>query len=157
MARETESQRKSRSASQVSPARRVWSEVICPALFIAMIGAGAVVYLFACARISIIECDLRRLERAQQAQQAAECKLHQQLAALQNAEHIQRHIADRRLDRPRGTHHVHLTDVPPALYEALPTASSDRDSREIRLGQLTGGAGVPLHGAGRQIASAEVR
>jgi len=156
MARKTAALKQSRPAPRVSPAKRVWSEVIWPALIIGMIGAGAVVYVFACARISIIECDLRRLERAREAQQAAECELQQQLATLQNAERIQEHIAENDLDRPRGMRRVHLTDVPPALYEALPAVGTDRDRQEIRLGELSPGPGAPLHAAGSQIASARV-
>ncbi|MFO8079089.1 MAG: hypothetical protein R6V07_02180 [Armatimonadota bacterium] len=157
MGRQATSQMQSRSTPRMSPARRVWSDIIWPALVIGMIGAGAVVYLFACARISIIECDLRRLDRARQAQQSAEYELQQQLAVLQNAERIQDHIVERELDRPRGTTHVRLTDLPPELYEALPTAGSDRERREIVLGQLAVGPGVPLHANGRQIASAQVQ
>ena len=156
MPRNAASRSKSGSTPSVSPARRVWSRIIWPALVIGMIGAGAVVYLFACARISIIECDLKRLERAREAQQAAECELQQQLATLRNAERIQQHIAERELDRPRGTQRVYLTDVPPTLYEALPAADSDRDRREIRLGQLPDGPGATPEVAGRQIASAQV-
>lgn len=156
MTRKTGSRMQHPSAPRVSPARRVWTEIIQPALVIGMIGAGAVVYLFACARISIIECDLRRLERAREAQQAVEFELQQQLASLQDAERIQQHIAERGLDRPRGTQPVRLTNVPPALYEALPTPDTDRDSRELRLGQLPAEPGAPLHATGRQLASAQV-
>jgi hypothetical protein len=157
MATNAASQMQTRSTPRMCPARRVWSEIIWPALVVALMGAGAVVYLFACARISIIECDLRRLDRTREAQQAAECQLQQQLAVLQNAERIQHHIVERQLDRPRGTTHVRLTDLPPELYEALPTAGSDRERREIVLGQLAVGPGAPLHANGRQIASAQVQ
>lgn len=157
MTRKAAVHRQSAPTPRMSPARRVWSELIQPALVIGMIGAGAVMYLLACARISTIECDLRRLERASEAQQAAEFELQQQLAALQNAERIQQHIVATGLDRPCGTQHVRLTDVPPALYEALPTADTDRDTREIRLGQLPAGADAPLYASGRQLASSRVQ
>ncbi|MGI5817505.1 MAG: hypothetical protein ACOX9R_05345 [Armatimonadota bacterium] len=157
MTRQAASHRKSAPTPRVSSARRVWSDLIQPALIIGMIGAGAVVYLWACARVSVIECDLRRLERAGEAQQAVELQLQQHLASVQNAERIQAHIVEHQLDRPCGTRHVHLTDVPAALYEVLPTADSDRDSREIRLGELPGGADAPLHVSGRQLASARVQ
>ncbi|MFW5868348.1 MAG: hypothetical protein ACOCX2_11060 [Armatimonadota bacterium] len=157
MSRKTASQRQPGSTPRVSPAGRVWSEVIWPALIIGLIGVGAVVYVFACARISIIECDLRRLERAREAQQAARCELQQQLATMQNAQRIQEHIEEEELDRPTGTRRVHLTDVPPALYEVLPTTGSDHDHREIRLGELSDESSDPLHADGRQIASARIQ
>ena len=157
MARKRGSQRKSAPTDRISPARRVWSEIIEPALIIGMIGAGAVAYLFGCARVSVIECDLRRLERAGEAQQAAEFGLQQQLAALRNAERIEEHVRERELGRPDGTHEVRLTDVPPALYEILPTPASDRDTREIRLGQLPSGSDAPLYASGEGLAPPRVQ
>jgi hypothetical protein len=157
MTRKSASHSQSGSPPDVSSGRRVWSDLIQPALIIGMIGAGAVVYLWACARVSVIECDLRRLERAGEAQQAVEFELQQHLASVRNAERIQEHIARRELDRPSGTQHVHLTDVPPALYEVLPSADSDRDRQEIRLGELPAGADAPLHASGGRLASARVQ
>lgn len=157
MTRHTGSHSQSTTPPQMSPARRAWSEFVQPALIIGMIGAGAVVYLWACARISIIECDLRRLERASEQQDAVELELQRQLATLQTAEQIQGHIVDRGLDRPRGTCHVVLNDVPPSLYEALPPADSDRDTREIMLGELPAGSEAPLHASARLLASARTQ
>lgn len=155
MTRKRASQRQ--SASRTSPARRAIADVIQPALVIALVGAGAVMYLCACARISMIECDLRRLERASEAQQAVEFELQQQLASLRNPERIQVHIEERELSSPRGTRHVHLTDVPATLYEALPASDTDRDTREIRLGRLPAGPDVPLYASAHSTWVAEVQ
>jgi len=157
MARRKTSQKQPAPTPRTSPARRVFTEIIQPALVIGLIGVGAVMYLCACARISMIECDLRRLERAGEAQQAVEFQLQQQLATLQNPERIQQHMEERELSSPRGTHHVHLTGVPPALYEALPTSDTDRDTREIRLGQLPAGPAAPLYASAGTNAVAEVQ
>ena len=137
-----------------SSAQRTWSEVIVPALIIAMVGAGAVVYLAACARFSVIECDVRRLERAASQQDVAEMQLQRQLAVLQSADAIQQHIVECGLEQPSGTVHVSLTDVPGSLHEMLPVRDADRDTREIILGQLPPGSEAPLHASGRLIASA---
>ncbi len=152
MARQTGSRR--RPPSRTSPAQRAWSDLIVPALIITMVGAGAVVYLVACARVSVIECDLRRLERAGSQQDVAELELQRQLAALQSADRVQQHIVERGLEQPCGTVHVSLTDVPPSLHEVLPAGDADRDTREIMLGQLPAGSEAPLHASGRLIASA---
>ncbi len=113
-----------------------WSEVVRPAIAIALVGACAVCYLVACARLSVIECDLRRLERIAQDEQGRELDLHRQFAELGNAERVRAHIIERGLCRPTAIAHVTLTDVPEALYSALPTAGSDERMRDMRLGQL---------------------
>ncbi len=139
---------------RTSRVQRVWSELIKPALIITMVGAGAVMYLIACARVSVIECDLGRLERAASRQEVAELELQRQLAALRSADRVQEHIVERGLEPPRGAVHVSLVNVPPSLREVLPAGDSDRDTREIRLGRLPAGADAPLHASGRLIASA---
>ncbi|MEA3402565.1 MAG: hypothetical protein U9R79_15105 [Armatimonadota bacterium] len=128
----------------VSPAARLWSELIKPALVIAMVGGGAVLYLMGCARLSVIECDEQRLERLVQDERARELELHRRLAELRTADEIRTHIAQRGLCRPRGTLHVHLTDVPPRLYAALPTATTEEPPQEIRLGQRADEVRQPL-------------
>jgi cell division protein FtsL len=152
MSRRAGSHRQSPPTERISPARRVWSEVIVPAIVIGLVGIIAVAHVYGCARISIIECDLRRLERACEAQEAAQIELKHQLAKLRNAERIQEHIARRQLDSPRGTHHVLLSDLPPGLYETLPAAETDTDRREIRLGQLAAVQDDSLSASGRDSA-----
>ena len=128
-----------------SHAMRLWSEVIKPALYIGLVGAGAVLYLVACARISVIECDLGRLERIIENERVAEFDLQRQLAELRHAESIQRHIVERGLQPPSGHRHVRLTNVPESLYEALPDRDGDRDRREIGITQIAEGAEGPLY------------
>ncbi|MGC9318589.1 MAG: hypothetical protein ACP5KN_11230 [Armatimonadota bacterium] len=139
----------SRQRTPVGPPRarsgaHLWSELIKPALVITMIGGGAVLYLVGCARLSVIECDEQRLERLVQDERARELELHRRLAELRTADQIRTHIAQRGLCRPRGTLHVHLTDVPPRLYAALPTPTTEKPPQEIRLGQHGNDARRPL-------------
>ena len=121
---------------RIPPMQRTWSELIWPALIIAIAGAGAVVYLVACARISVIECDLQRLERASARQEAAELELQRQLASLQSPDRVQQHILEHGLEPPTGVVHIALTDVPPSLEKVLPAGAEDRDGHEIMVGEL---------------------
>ncbi len=127
----------------------MWSSLIRPAIMIGIVGACAVLYLVACARLSVIECDLRRLDRVAEDEEARELDLHRHLAELRNAERIRAHIADRGLCPPVAVAHVVLEDVPPALQPALPTPERDLRTREMRLGQLPPGATGPLHASAR--------
>jgi cell division protein FtsL len=154
MSRQSETPKQAKYVRK-SPAQRTWSELIKPALIIAAIGAGAVLYLVACARISVIECDLQRLERACARQEAAELELQRQLASLQSPDRVQQHIVEHGLEPPTGIVHVALTDVPPSLQQVLPVGGEDSDTREIMLGQLPGGSQAPLHASSRLIASAQ--
>lgn len=142
------------SGTQASYAASLWSELLKPALIIALVGAGAVCYLVACARVSIIECDLRRLDRALEHKQTAELALQRQIAELQAADSIQQHISEYGLDRPSGREQVRLTSVPVALQDALPTPDSDRDTREILLGQIPLDSGMPLYASARNLQTA---
>lgn len=120
--------------------------MIGPALLIALAGLGAVIYLVACARLSVIECDQQRLERIAEDEQARELNLQRRLAELGNAEQIRAHVVARGLCRPVAVAHVSLTDVPPAVCALLPGAGREEQGRELRLGQLppdTGGARYP--------------
>ena len=134
---------------RVSTIAGVWSSLIHPAIMIGMVGACAALYLVACARLSVIECDLRRLERIAEDEEARELDLHRHLAELRNAERIRAHIADRGLCRPVAVAHVVLEDVPPALQPALPTPERDLRTRQMRLGQLPAGATGPLYASAR--------
>lgn len=129
------------SATPAAPRRAfalatAWVEVIRPAIAIAMVGACAVLYLVACARLSVVECDLRRLERIAQDEQARELELHRQFAELGNVEELRSHIVERGLCRPVDVAHVKLTEVPAALYPTLPTGAGDEGDGGRRLGQL---------------------
>ena len=106
-----------------------WSEVVRPAIAIALVGGCAVFYLVACARLSVIECDLRRLERLAQDEQGRELDLHRRIAELGNAERVRAHIVDRGLCRPTAVAHVTLTDVPEALHRTLTTGRATYWSR----------------------------
>ena len=117
----------------------LWSSLVRPALLISFAGACAVFYLVSCARLSVIECDLRRLERTAQDEQAHELGLHRELAELRNAEQIRAHIVDRGLCRPVAIAQVRLTDVPLELAQVLPTRDGGREAAEVRLGQLPSG------------------
>jgi len=146
------------SGTSAAPRRRsalaaAWSEVVRPAIAIALVGACAVFYLVACARLSVIECDLRRLEHLAQDEQGRELDLHRQFAELGNAERVRAHIIERGLCRPAAVAHVTLTDVPEALDLALPTAGSDQRMRDMRLGQLPPGQ-PPAGAVGSLYASA---
>ncbi len=121
----------------------VW-EVLVPAFCIALVGAGAVGYLVVCARLSVIECDLRRLERIADEEKARELDLHRQLAELRNVERIRSYIVERDLSRPMDVAHVVLKDVPPALYPILPTGGAEELGGEMRLGQLPPDMAGPL-------------
>jgi len=146
------------TGNSAAPRRRsalaaAWLEVIRPAIGIAAVGACAVFYLVACARLSVIECDLRRLEHLAQDEQGRELDLHRQFAELGNAERVRAHIIERGLCRPTAVAHVTLTDVPEALYSTLPTAGSDERMRDLRLGQLPPGE-LPAGAVGSLYASA---
>lgn len=124
----------------------LWFSLIQPALLIGLVGACAATYLIACARLSVIECDQRRLERIAENEEARELNLHRRLAELRNAEQIRAHIGERGLCRPVAVAHVSLTDVPPAVCAVLPGAGPEERGREVRLGQLpadTAGALYP--------------
>lgn len=112
----------------------VWSNVIRPALAIAAVGAAAVLYLVTCARLSVIECDLQRLERVAEQEQMRELQLRRRLADLRNAGHVREHIAMRGLTRPADFTHVRLGEVPASLSAALPDAAHEEPA--TRLGQL---------------------
>lgn len=142
------------SASAVAS---LWSEVIKPALYIALAGAGAVLYLVACARVSVIECDLGRLERIIENERAMEFELNQQLAELRHVERIQEHIAERGLQPPRAHRQVRLTNLPASLYEALPEHGEERDPQEIGIGQLAEGIGAPLYASAGHLSSSRDR
>ncbi len=123
-------------ARTVSSAGRIWSELVKPALLIALLGAGAVMYLVGCARVSVMECDLRRLDSLLAEERALEFELQRQLAKERSTERIRLHIRKRGLQPPSGHKHVKLEDVPPSLYEALPRRDGDRELQEILVGQL---------------------
>lgn len=120
----------------------IWSDVIKPALYIGLAGAGAVLYLVACARISVIECDLGRLERVIESEQTAELGLQRQLAELRHVERIQSHIAERGLQSPSGHRHIVLGHVPASLYDTFP---EQVDDVEIGVGQVAEGPERPLY------------
>lgn len=124
------------SGPPVRPGAEVWSSLVRPALTIGLVGACAVLYLVACARLSVIQCDQRRLERIAEDEEARELNLHRRLAELRNAEQIRAHIAQRGLCRPVAVTHVSLTDIPPAVRAALPDPEREERGRDIRLGQL---------------------
>lgn len=140
-------------ADGTSAVARLWSEVIKPALFIGLAGAGAVLYLVACARVSVIECDLGRLERIIENERATEFDLQRQLAELRHVERLQQHIAERGLQPPRTHKQVRLTNVPASLYDALRVRDGDRDRREIGIGEIVEGPGVALYASAGHIRS----
>ena len=154
MSRNSDSRSNSGSKPRMSPVRRVWLEVVQPALVIGVIGAGAVLYLAGCARLSVIECDLARLDRACEQQEAVELELRRRLAQLQTPEAIQGHIAANDLGRPEGTLHVTLTDLPPALAAAFPFTEPGRERRQIGLGRLASAEHESTRGSTGMIASA---
>lgn len=123
----------------------LWSSLIRPALTIGLVGACAVLYLVACARLSVIECDQRRLERIAEDEEARELNLLRRLAELRNAERIRAHIAERGLCRPVAVAHVRLPDLPPAVCAALPGAEGREQGAPIRLGQLPPDTAGALH------------
>ncbi len=128
-------ERTSVRSPRVSAFSRTWDLYIRPALIIGMVGAGVVLYLVACARLSTLECDRRRLERRVEEVRARELELHKQLAELRQTDRIRRHIAERGLTRPRGTIRVELRDMPPSLYAELPSADKRRRDLRARLGE----------------------
>ncbi len=142
-ARKMRSQERSRSDA-VSPAGRLWSELIWPALCVAIAAAGAVTYLALCAQISVIECDLARLEQVMESKRSREFELQRQLAELRHAERIQKHIVERGLQPPSGHRHIRLTDIPPSLYGALPDSELDRDIRDADPAEVAGSPHRPL-------------
>jgi hypothetical protein len=130
----------------VSKGAALGSSLIGPALLIALAGLCAVIYLCACARLSVIECDQRRLERIAEDEQARELNLQRRLAELGNAEEVRTHVVAQGLCRPVDVVHVSLTDVPPTVCALLPGAGREEQGRELRLGQLppnTGGDRYP--------------
>ncbi len=121
----------------------LWSDLIRPAIIIALVGGAAVLYLLACARLSSMQCDLRRLERLVEDRRAQEMELRRRLAEIRKAEEIRSHITRRHLEKPRGYEHVRLADLSPTLYEALP--SPERDRREVRLGMIPPETQAPVY------------
>ncbi|MGD9495904.1 MAG: hypothetical protein AB7Y46_06315 [Armatimonadota bacterium] len=120
------------------------TSLVGPAVIILVVGVIATAHVAACARLSIIECDLQRLQRIAEDEKAQELALQRRLAALRNAEEIRAHVLQRGLCPPVAVAHVRLTDVPPALYAALPASQRGRDTRGTRLGQLPSDAAGPL-------------
>ncbi len=154
MTRHRRSQSSSAPTPRVSPIKRLWFELIRPALVIAAIGLAAVVYLYGCARLSVIECDLERLDRSIEQQHAVALDLQRQLAQLQTAERIQNHIAEHDLGQPRGTLQITLTDTPPELYAVLPSGDDDRDRKQIGLEDVASREQARLEGHSALLASA---
>lgn len=139
------SSRQRSQTDSVAPAIRLWSDVIKPALYIGIAGAGAVLYLIACARVSVIECDLGRLERIIESERTAELYLQRQLTELRHAERIQAHIAERGLQPPRGHRHLRIGNVPVSLCEALIDQDADHDRWAAAITQSSGRVDGPLY------------
>ncbi len=99
---------------------RMWSELIKPALIIAALGLAAVLQISACARVSVIEWDLRRLEAQERDYASTILDLNRQLADLRAAQNIREHIRDRRLTKETAVEDVTLTGVPEELLAELP-------------------------------------
>ena len=70
------------------PGKGLWSQLVRPAILIGLLGALAVLHLWACARLSVIECDKQRLRRIAGDDQARRAELRRELDSRRNAEVI---------------------------------------------------------------------
>jgi len=122
------------------PRSGLWAQLIRPALVIALIGTLAVVYLWACARLSVMDCDKRRLQRIAADDEARRAELRTEAAARRSADRILAHAGDRGLKKPRALVHVTVDEVPESLWAEMPRDGSPPPDEGVRLGQLAPGS-----------------
>lgn len=114
----------------------MWSRLIKPALVIAIVGGLAVLHLWACARLSTIECDRARLLRLTADDEALRGELRREQGRLRNATVIREHAIARELQKPRDVLDVVVDQVPASLWAEMPQAGSETSGDGIQLGQL---------------------
>jgi len=123
-------QRRTTSSRTRPPGRRrpgavaaLWAELIRPAILIALVGFGGVIYISACARVSIMEWDLQRLQ--QQADEHRErCEeLERQIAEAGKSSLIRDHVAERGLTQETEIAEVTVDGVPGELLGQPPAAA----------------------------------
>ena len=64
--------------------RATWTQIVWPGLVITCIGVAAVVFLISCARVSVMELEVRDLSRQIDKQTAVRCQLWQRIAQLRD-------------------------------------------------------------------------
>ena len=97
--------------------RALWSEFLRPAIVVAAIGAGAVLYISACARVSIMEWDLRTLQQRADERREECILLQRQIAEARKSSVIREHVAEHHLAHAEVTAEVTVSSVPDELLD----------------------------------------
>lgn len=106
----------------------LWAELLRPALVIAFVGVGAVIYISACARVSIMEWDLHTLEQRAAADRDDCLELQRRIADACKSSVIRDHVAENGLTREAATAEVAIDSVPRELLSELPRPTDAGDT-----------------------------